>query len=218
VIDPSTPLNEPGSHGVASAAPVELTNVPAGARRQLVAPVDGLYVPAAQSVAEVAPVVSTNEPTGAGWQGSAPVAEKDPGEQSAGGAVVVVVDVVVVGTVVVVVDVVVVGTVVVVVDVVVVGTVVVVVDVVVVGTVVVVVGTVVVVVDVVVVGTVVVVVDVVDVVVVEVGAVTFTFFCTVALSPSASVTVSLTVFCPRVVNVRVGFTSVEVDPSGNCQR
>jgi hypothetical protein len=206
VIDPSTPLNEPGSHGVASAAPVELTNVPAGARRQLVAPVDGLYVPAAQSVAEVAPVVSTNEPTGAGWQGSAPVAEKDPGEQSAGGAVVVVVDVVVVGTVVVVVDVVVVGTVVVVVDVVVVGTVVVVV------------GTVVVVVDVVVVGTVVVVVDVVDVVVVEVGAVTFTFFCTVALSPSASVTVSLTVFCPRVVNVRVGFTSVEVDPSGNCQR
>jgi hypothetical protein len=215
VIDPSTPLNEPGSHGVASAAPVELTNVPAGARRQLVAPVDGLYVPAAQSVAEVAPVVSTNEPTGAGWQGSAPVAEKDPGEQSAGGAVVVVVDVVVVGTVVVVVDVVVVGTVVVVVDVVVVGTVVVVVDVVVVGTVVVVVGTVVVVVDVVVVGTVVV---VVDVVVVEVGAVTFTFFCTVALSPSASVTVSLTVFCPRVVNVRVGFTSVEVEPSGNCQR
>jgi hypothetical protein len=197
VIDPSTPLNEPSSHGVASAAPVELTNVPAGARRQLDAPVDGLYVPAAQSVAEVAPVESTNEPIGAGWQGSAPVAEKDPGEQSAGGAVVVVVDVVVVGTVVVVVDVVVVGTVVVVVDVVVVGTVVVV--------------------DVVVVDVVVVDVVVVDVVV-EVGAVTLTFFCTVALSPSASVTVSLTVLRPRLENVRVGFTSVEVDPSGNCQR
>ena len=109
-------------------------------------PVTPVNEPGSHRVAEVAPVVSTYDPGGAAWQGSAPVAEKVPGEHSAGGTVVVVV------------------------------------------------------------------------VVVEDGAVTFTFFCTVALSPSASVTVSRTVLRPRVENVRVGLTSVEVDPSGNCQR
>jgi hypothetical protein len=181
-----------------------------------------LNEPNGHGVGAVAPTVSTNDPAGAWTHGSAPVAEYEPAAHGTGGSVVVVVvDVVVVGgsVVVVVVDVVVVGgSVVVVVDVVVVGgSVVVVVDVVVVGG-----SVVVVVVDVVVVGgsvvVVVVVVVVVDVVVVVVGGVTLTFFWTVAESPSASVTVSLTALRPRVEKDLVTETWLDVVPSGNSHR